>query len=338
MKSIVKAFLVSSSVWAAAAQAHVKVENLSADYDRQQKWETVSLEIEGVQGSLPALLTEGKQILFNDLNGTFRSATKIESSGWGRFGSRSAFKRDCKLMSTVMEKTRARNYNYAIWLSALPLSQGFYTVVHANGQRETLAGPSNQIDLLDYFTIEINPAPNSLTATTMPDMNALKNSLVDQIAKQKKTFRESGQLKLDLTSYDDIVCDLLNEEVEISLTIQTKGVQPKLTRVPLFQSSEIEKIYGEMNKRAADLNRRADAKVMNSAYLTVALGNSGRDIDQLDAWEYDKLFGLLVERTNGQLLQLGNDRLKDVSRSMDRFKSENMSGKLTFKLDTSKGE
>lgn len=338
MKSLVKALLFTSSVWAVSAQAHVTVSNLWQDFERQQKWEAVTLEVDGVQGALPAYLTEGKEILLGDVNGTFRSAAKIESPTWGLFHDRARFKGDCRLMNAAMDRLRKRNHAYSISLSAIPLSQGFYTVVHANGQREKLSGPANQIDLLSYFTIDIKQSPNALIASTMPDLEQLKNLMADQIGKQKKTFLQTGQLKLDLTSYDDVVCDLLNEEVEISLTLQTKGIQPKLTRIPLFQSSEIEKVYGEMNKRAADLNSRLDAKVMNSAYLSIALGNAGRDIDQLDAWEYDKLFGMLVDRSNGRLLQLGNERLKDISRSMDRFKSENMSGKLTFNLDTSKGE
>lgn len=338
MKSLVKAFLITSSVWAASAQAHVTIPNLWADYERQQKWEAVTLEVEGVQGGLPAYLTEGKEIVMGDLNGTFRSAAKIESPTWGLFNSRARFKGDCRLMKSAMERFRKRNNAYSISLSAIPLSQGFYTVVRANGQREKLAGPANQIELLSYFTTDIKQNPSSMIAETMPDLELLKNQIADQIGKQKKSFMQTGQLKLDLTSYDDVVCDLLHGEIEISLTLQTKGVHPKLTRIPLFQSSEIEKVYGEMNKRAADLNPRLDAKVMNSAYLSIALGNSGHDIDQLDAWEYDKLFGMLVDRSNGRLLQLGNDRLKDISRSMDRFKSDNMAGKLIFNLDVPKGE
>lgn len=328
-----KTAILIASAWASIAQAHVKVPNLWNDYNRQLKWEEVSVQAEGVKGQLRAYLSEDKSVQLDEASGNFVSAANLTSSSWGMLRRKSAFIEDCHLIVGAIDRIRTKRFPFTLTMSVIPMSaQANLLVTRKSGSQEQLPGPVNEIGLTGIFDVELKPGPDALVSKTGLDIEIFQNELLSQLGKQKASLMATGQVVFDLTTFDDVACDLLNNKASLVVAVNTKFVRPKLVRTPLFETSEIERLIGGLVKRNAELADGADPKVMNPAYLSLELVNIRRGIDELDAWEFARLHGLLFDPVTGQMRSLPNQKMSEVASSMDRLATQNGGGKMSYTL------
>lgn len=318
-----RSLIMLSTAWALSAQAHVKVPNLWNEADAQKNWQSVSVEIPGLEGRLSAVLTDGRKVRFENFGVPFTTTAKLESNQWGYFSRRDSFKQDCNLVGNIIDRVRARRTQYSLTFPVIANKPAFINVVHANGRKEQLRGPENRFEPIQWFRVKAEVLGAAVVLRSRLDIADFESKLVGQLERQKQAIAESGVVSLDLTSYDDVACDLLNGNIQLHVSVNHIYSQARLGRSPLFQAAEIDRLYSDLSKRASELESDVDAKIMMPAYLGIGLTKINRDIDQLATWEIQRLYRFLVDATSGRIQPLSNSRMAEIASQMDRLSQGN---------------
>lgn len=329
-------FAACLAVFGAASSAAAKPSprNLWPEADRQARWPRVKLEVPGVEGVVTAYVTDGKELRLDRFDGPMRSAATLDSSIFGLFKTKESFAANCHMIVPAIEQFRKKQNRFTAEIAAIPLSGAFYSVAYEDGRRETLRGPLNAPERANWFKASVFPSPGAVVLKTGLDLEAVEAGFVGQLEKQAESILKTGKIALDLTALDDLACDLLAGRATLEVTVNSHYPKALLSRAPLFQADEIEKLHEGAKRMASQWEEQdGDAKVLTPFYLGASLTAISRDASELAPWEIDRLIGFLSDPGTRKVATLERSAFRGIAERMARLAQESAFSSPAYRAD-----
>jgi len=187
---------------------------LRARAAREAQWQTVSVTIPGLRGSINGFLTDDGKTKLDFMDGQIQADTQISSSEFKRYRDQAQYLSECAANVDAYPAYRALNNAYDL---SLPI---------VGAQSAALA---TKFAGIEYFKVQVAAKSDALMLKSGDiDTQSLGQALTVQLQNQKAKVEGSSQVHLDLTGLDDVVCDLIAGNVTISVEARTHYAAAKL--------------------------------------------------------------------------------------------------------------
>lgn len=184
----------------------------------------------------------------------------------------------------------------------------------------------------DELEIKAEFEPDSLVRKFDYHYRSTINSVVKKLNDQLKTSNSFGEIELDLTNLDDVVCDLATKKLKLSLVRKGRSRHPLIQQQIRTRPEDLKSVYS---------NLKQELSTATSPDHTVFL--AGRTIRRLENqrvianWGQKKGFEVLSKLMNLEMTQLNNmdsqslaclaDQMQEYKKSMQ---THLMNLKFTF--------
>lgn len=315
-----KSLVILSLAWATAARAAAP-EDLSKQFEAEKNWKNVTIEVPGVQGAISGVVADGGRLRMDAFDGPMQSAADITAYQWGIFKYRPSFEKNCREIGPSIALIREERNSYTLKMKTIPLSGAAFKVRYENGSTANLPGFANKFLPIGYFQVDIQSNANALIKETKLKIDKTQAALMQQLEDQKELIARNGEIELDLTSLDDLVCDLITGQVTLSITTNVHYDAARLERKEFLKPEDVGRIYGAASKDMPAKASPAQLKVLGPAYIALALPEVKLTMNELAPSEFLRLYLQLFDEVSGQARQLTSSNLVDIANKMARYSS-----------------
>lgn len=282
------------SLGSAAAQTCAPASKEMAQYQAQRNWRAHSIPGEGDVAPVLGYVDPDGNFYFGDLSrgGALASILSVDPKNRGF----KSFFKYCAAGKLDYLRSMRRNREgnrYRLSLRYLPELTGF-----AND-------PFKAQKMKDVEnTLRVQFGADSSIDTYEWSAQSIKKDLVAELNRQIAE-QPLGQVDLDLTGWDDVVCDLVQGKVQLSISRSALSEGPNVELKKEVEPQEISLAYRKMREAAASAN----GKEQTIFAAARALGKLEAD-RQVGTWAESRGFTVMQKMMNAEM-----SRLKDLDES-----------------------
>lgn len=288
----------------AGAQTCAPASKEMAQYFRQASWRQHAVEDGSGVPAVHGYIDEKNNFYFSDLtrSGSIRASMHIDPSN------RSFFKycrSDKKSFLRSMRRNSEGN-SYKMTMRYLPILTGF-----ANDPFVSQNYTESEYKILLNF----DQTSSIDTQESYPDR--VKNELLAILNTQARAQKEFGVIELDLTNWDDVVCDVLQGRVSIGLKRVGLSNAALVEQKKEIEPSELNTIYRAVSQQVSPGFEKE--KAIFVASRTIAKLENDR---QIGNWTDKKGFDVLKKLMNPEMsrvLVLDTNALICVTNQMQSY-------------------
>lgn len=235
-------FIVISLLFArtSMAQTCVASSDKMKQYYAQKTWKPVSVQNTPGVPPIKGYVDEQNRFYFDDLtrNGFYEVKLSVDplNKGYANFFSYCGNAKEKGKYLRLMRK-RGEGNKYSMSVRFLPTLDGFSNKPLA-GQNFKALEPK----------LKFSVSPESILETE--DYNPLKvaREFASELSKQLQSQSEFGLVELDLTGYDDLVCDLIQGNANLGVEQSATSTGPLVQQKVEFNSADIFSVYNSLSE------------------------------------------------------------------------------------------
>ncbi len=329
-----------SIAWAQIAQASSSPESLYKEWKRQQNWEDVQIQVEGLGKPIQGTLTEKKSLRLADFSGVMPTQGRLQSMTWDGLQTQAQFKEYCQLTADDVSARSELETPFVLEFPIVPMKNGAYLVTRQNGSKQYIVGVENKFRPFEWFKVQVVSKPGSITEKTLrsDQRQILESGIASQLEDLRSTMAATATMSIDLTHYTDVACDLVHNQVEIRVETVVHYDAARLNREQFIPDEAITSVYQELRERSRRISNSKDIRLMSAAYLGLAIEHAGLNLDIFRPDEFARLFNLFHNPSNGQTYQLAASDLVEVSQAMTRLEQKQSWSMTTYVPTVEAGE
>jgi hypothetical protein len=172
---------------------------------------------------------------------------------------------------------------------------------------------------LDYFRVLVIPTSEAMIARTGLEIDRLQNDIISQLMAQKTTALAQGEVILDLTGLNDLVCDLVAGNVKMQIQIPLHFTAAKLQHETRLTGEDAQKIYADVSARFKNQASAQDNLILGSILLGAAVQRDSNLKPEFRDDELVRLQSLLFVPGGFTLQTLDANALQVTAQLMDRL-------------------
>lgn len=320
MKQLIYIFTIMLSQVGQAQSLCAPTSPEMADYFKQKQLRSFTVSDDSGAPSIPGYLDSNNRVLIGAMSrgGTFKTQVKVDpkNSDYKDF-----FNYCAKGKGKYLRVMRLDGHNnrYTMSLRYLPSFKNF-----SNNPLVDQNYVENNVNVAIKF--EDNSTISSYEMFPEKTKRALLSLIKEQVANQP----EYGKIELDLSGWDDVVCDLI--QGHISITIYRDGISksPLIEQVKQVEPQDIQTAYEALRDQLP-----ASSKKEKSIFV------AGRALAQLEAtqrmghYKDNQLFDLFVSLMKPDLTavaELDRAELNCVADRMQSYKRSSLQHIMGIKL------
>lgn len=307
-------FVVAFAALQLLAPLRASAEDLKSISDGEKQWSKAELSIDGRTEKVKAVVTQTGNVRITEVPGRFSGRAQLEVPG---YKNESVFKGWCEDTSQAfpVAKTDSNRNKYTLRVELNPFAKKSVF----RGSNGNLVTVENPVTLTGYRPDLVLGAGAVSYEQTRINTNEFSQFLSQQIDKQLSEVQASGVVALDLTGWDDVVCDLSSGHAVLNLNLSVRFETPFVQRETVVSREQVSGMYNDLKNQWKPRSSVLENHIVGAALLGASVAkNVNKSVVDLGFSNFVSLHLKLFEILSGNLKPTDDRQAALAARDLDK--------------------
>jgi hypothetical protein len=307
--------LLAASSTAAADLNRSQLDQISRS---ERSWQGANAQSQGFQENIGVYITDQNGLRFAQIPTSFHSTGEIDKPSLKHQNDK--ILRDwCTNMKLGFKYAKTQKAAYSLSLHVNPFSSlGFLSV--DGGQPRPMTDVENAVKLVDIIPrLELSADSNSVLDTSFNKAD-FEKVIRQQLTTQRDAIASTGDAILDLTGWDDVACDLIQNNGTLKFALNVMYDSALVTRQPVISGDELQQVYSGIRPYWKDQSGTVRNLIIGGALLGGSMVSQlHKSPTDFGATNFIGVFAQLFEVRSGKLKNLTASDMNGLASGLDQL-------------------
>lgn len=298
-------------------------------YEKESSFQPVTLQSPGLTGDIRGFLLPDGRVKLSFVGSEIKTEAQISSPEFANYVDEQRYRLICDHGESRFPEIRAKKHSYQLKFKIFPMQQDQALSVTSNGKNWSTDNLSTEFQPVEFIYPKVTVQPDA--ASLQAGLSS--NQIVDLFASQlkKESLPDSGEINLNLTSYDDVACDLIEGKINIRFMMAIHFDSPLLFHETRMTENQMARVYEKVRSTWQPPSDADQAKIL--AGYRLAGGTAEANLNTtLKSQEILRLYRLLFD-AQIHLKTLTSADYSPTAKRMDLLSSRTEGNVSTYSVD-----